>query len=282
MSGNKNNRKNRLKKGSSNQRASFWPPFRAGLAAALAMTGVFLLAAAFIFLHDALTQSAYFRADTIDVRGMERLSRQAVLDTAGLEGRVNIVAVNLSMVRKRLAADPWIRSASVRRELPSRLIVTVREHRPLAVLDVGRFFLIDSQGCIFKEAAPPEMTGLPIISGMECADWEKTEGSRTKASGAVMSLLQCLEQDAGPPGLAVREIAVDREMGITVWTDGPVESIRLGYDGYEEKLERIQRIFAHVEANKDLPALEFVNAQSLKRIVATPAEQKSSEANKEV
>ncbi|MFO7839278.1 MAG: FtsQ-type POTRA domain-containing protein [Desulfosalsimonadaceae bacterium] len=279
---NKNNRKNRLKKGSARQRVSFWPALKAGGTALLAMAGFFLLAAAFIFFHDALIQCDYFNAESINVRGMERLSREMVLDTAGLEGEVNIIAVNLSMVRKRLVAYPWIRSASVRRELPSRLSVSVREHRPLAVLDVGRFFLIDSRGSIFKEAAPPEMTGLPIISGLECADWKKPDGSRTKVSSAVMSLLQCLEDGAGPRGLAVHEIAVDREMGLTVWSNGPAERIHLGYDGYEQKLQRIRRIFAYIEANRELQPLEYLNAQNPKRIVATPAEQKSSEANKEV
>lgn len=284
MSVNKPARKNRYKK-------AVQPPTGisfAGLAwqwlkAACGFSGFCLMGVFFIFSYDAMTQCDYFRAAEITVHGEKRLSEQAVLELAELEDEVNILSVNLSMIRKRLVAAPWIQSAAVRRELPSRLSISVKEHEPLALLDVGRLFLINTAGEIFKEAEPMEMTGLPVISGMDYVDWKRTDGPETKVFKAVMAFLDLQEKK---PSLfsdrAVREIRVDPEMGLSVRLSDPVVRLELGFDAYERKLKRIRRILAHVEANERLPAVEALDAHNPKRIIATPADRKMGEANKEV
>jgi cell division protein FtsQ len=284
LSVNKPARKNRYKK-------AVQPPTGislAGLAwqwlkAACGFGGFCLMGVFFIFSYDAMTQCDYFKAAEITVHGEKRLSEQAVLELAELEDEVNILSVNLSMIRKRLVAAPWIQSAAVRRELPSRLSISVKEHEPLALLDVGRLFLINTAGEIFKEAEPMEMTGLPVISGMDYVDWKRTDGPETKVFKAVMAFLDLQEKK---PSLfsdrAVREIRVDPEMGLSVRLSDPVVRLELGFDAYERKLKRIRRILAHVEANERLPAVEALDAHNPKRIIATPADRNMGEANKEV
>ena len=284
MSVNKPARKNRYKK-------EVQPPAGIGfpklawqwLKGACGFGGFCLMGVFFIFSYDAMTQCDYFRAAEITVQGEKRLSEQAVLELAELEDEVNILSVNLSMIRKRLVAAPWIQSAAVRRELPSRLSISVKEHEPLALLDVGRLFLINTAGEIFKEAEPMEMTGLPVISGMDYVDWKRTDGPETKVFKAVMAFLDLQEKK---PSLfsdrAVREIRVDPEMGLSVRLSDPVVRLELGFDAYERKLKRIRRILAHVEANERLPAVEALDAHNPKRIIATPADRNMGEANKEV
>ncbi|MFW5901679.1 MAG: cell division protein FtsQ/DivIB [Thermodesulfobacteriota bacterium] len=282
--GTKPRRKNRYKKEARPPTGIRFPRLAwQWLKAACGFSGFCLMGVFFIFSYDAMTQCDYFRAADIPVHGEERLSEGTVLEMAELEEGVNILSVNLSMIRKRLVAAPWIQSAAVRRELPSRLSVSVREHEPLAVLDVGRLFLINTAGRIFKEAEPMEMTGLPVISGMDYVDWKRSDGPETKVFKAVMTFLDLLEKK---PSLfsdrAVREIRVDPEMGLSVRMSEPMVRVELGFDAYEQKLQRVRRILAHVAANDRLPAVEVLDAHNPKRIIATPADRKRGEANKEV
>jgi hypothetical protein len=72
--------------------------------------------------------------------------RQAL---APLLGR-NLLRLRLAEVRLRLAANPWIASAEVAKELPDRLRVTVAERRPAVLLRGG------------KELAYADAAGRPI------------------------------------------------------------------------------------------------------------------------
>jgi len=104
------------------------------LAAAAAGAAFSLL---FVFVFDFLTQSGYFRAEEITVKGRNRLSEPEVLKQAQIASGMNILSVNLAKAGKLLMTHPWIADAEVRRELPSGIHIRITEHKPAAVLDIS-------------------------------------------------------------------------------------------------------------------------------------------------
>ena len=74
----------------------------------------------------------------------EQVARQARVQKGD-----NILSIKLSLVRNRLLAHPWIARAEVSRVIPSRLVIRVKEHTALAIVDLGQKFLINHQGQIF-------------------------------------------------------------------------------------------------------------------------------------
>ncbi len=91
----------------------------------------------FVFFHDFLTQSEYFRAEQITVKSMHRLSEEEVLKQAQIRKGMNILSVNLAKAGKLLRSHPWIADAEVRRELPSGIHIRITEHKPAAVLNLS-------------------------------------------------------------------------------------------------------------------------------------------------
>ena len=91
----------------------------------------------FVFVFDFLTQSGYFRAEEITVKGRNRLSEPEVLKQAQIASGMNILSVNLAKAGKLLMTHPWIADAEVRRELPSGIHIRITEHKPAAVLDIS-------------------------------------------------------------------------------------------------------------------------------------------------
>ena len=74
----------------------------------------------------------------VTVRGNERLSTGEVLAIVdGLRGR-NILTVELDEWQQRLLASPWVEDATLRRMLPSRIDVAIRERRPIGIARLGR------------------------------------------------------------------------------------------------------------------------------------------------
>ena len=101
----------------------------AAVVAFAAVTGFFIL------IHEIVTQCDYFAAEKVTIEGTQRLTHEQVARQARVRTGDNILSVNLSLARKRLLAHPWIADAEVSREIPSRLIIRVKEHTVLAVVD---------------------------------------------------------------------------------------------------------------------------------------------------
>ncbi|MCP4688110.1 MAG: FtsQ-type POTRA domain-containing protein [Desulfobacterales bacterium] len=239
-------------------------------------TGVICATAAlsllFIFSHDFLVQCNYFNAAVVSVTGCRRLSETAVMNQAGVAPGVNILSVNLTLARKRLLAHPWIDYAEVRRDIPDAIHIRVREHVPLAVLDLGREFLINQGGAIFKSAAPGESAGLPLITGLTFADIGEAGESPAKPFQAVLDVLALGARDGVVlPNQLVREIHVDREIGLTLVAFEQERAIKLGYGSYPQKYARLRNVLFYMKQRRELVDFISIDLNDLERVVVSPA-----------
>lgn len=235
----------------------------------------------FIFIHDVFTQCDYFKAETITVEGGQRLTRDRILKIADIEEGVNLVSLNLKIVRKRLLAHPWIAEADIRRTFPGSIFIRIREQEGLAVLDFGKQFLINKDGVIFKEAQASDITGMPVMSGIDYSDWKTLE---TPGSPVFVSVLEILNigrsSDAILPNTIIKKINVDREIGLTLETDGPVRIIQLGYGDYRKKYSRLKKILSYVEQNEEISFIKEIDLRNPDHIVARPGNEKLSDKDK--
>ena len=244
------------------------------MAAVSLMTAMSII---FIFGYDLLTQCDYFRANSIIVKGTNRLSQNQIIKHTGIDAGINIFSVNLSATRKRLLAHPCIADAEVSRELPDGINIRIKEHKPIAIIDLGRKFLINDQGEIFKELASSDLDNLPVIIGLEFSDLDVSgldvSGKfRNIAFNAVMDVLQ-LGRKAGSiiPNTLLKVIRVDRETGITLYAFKDIKAINLGYNNYSDKYERLKRVFFYMEKEHNFSDFDTIDLNNLDRIVVNPA-----------
>jgi len=279
--GKKKLRKNRYKKRSRKNQYRAKGLFKSRPTLYLAISaGVGLLTAmslGLVFIHDLLTQCEYFEATAISTNEGERLSRADILKQAGIGIGDNILSINLPLVRARLLSHPWISEAEVSRVFPSEMTITVKEQEPVAVLVLGRHFVINAQGEIFKELDDTDQQNLPVVTGLEYSDLNSPGEPRTRAYAAVMEALELkhrVEKDI--PGLAIRQIIVDREIGLKLQTQGRIQSILLGYHHYATKYDRLKKIYFYLKKEQLFTKVDSLNLVNLDRIVLKPAKVLSS------
>ena len=100
-----------------------------------------------------LAQRPMFTLKTIRIEGigqseLRRVNPLIVRGTALPRIKGNFFTANLDTVRTAFESVPWVRKATVQREWPNTLIVTVEEHQPLATWgDDGR--LMSVRGDLF-------------------------------------------------------------------------------------------------------------------------------------
>lgn len=229
------------------------------------------MALVFIFVHDFITQSDYFRADAISVEGCERLTEQEVLATAKIKEGDNFVSMNLKAIQKKLLAHPWIETAEIARTPSGVISIRIREQTPLAVVDFGKRFLINTEGVIFKEATEAETVGMTVISGIGYSDWKAPE---TPSAPFLSSTLAVLKASARPDGVlsngVLKHILIDKEMGLTLKIEGPVRMLKLGYGDYDIKYSRLGKIVSHLTADETIGYIENMDMRNPDSVVAKP------------
>jgi cell division protein FtsQ len=243
-----------------------------------------LVSFVFIFSYDFLTQCDYFRAEKLVVTGTDRLSEKQVLEQAQIKKGINIISVNLTMARKRLLAHSWITEADVSRDLPNGIHIRIKEHQPLAVLDLGRKFLINTSGEIFKEMEASDPDQLPIISGLEFSDINTRDKPRSIPFNAVMNVLELGQKCKSVlPYKIIKKIQVDREMGLTIYAFDRIKEIKIGYNDYPNKYDRLKNILVHLKKRQGFSHLESIDLNNLNRIVIHPTKKESpAQGHKEV
>ena len=271
--GKKRTRKNRYK-----QRSKSGAP-GAGAKRLLALVtfvlGVTAFSALLVLVYAMLTQTDYYRAKHLPVSGNERLGADTVLHLAGLAPGVQILDLNLGQVHGRLLAHPWIAAARVAREIPDTLRVTVREHRPLAVMDMqlGRRYLLNTEGRLFKSWDATDPQDLPVVTGLAYRDLPIRGESGSEPFRAVMALLT---GTGAWERLSLARIEADPEIGLTLVVAGSDQRIQMGYGHYPEKLNRLMALQRRLQAGNYMHDFASIDVSDLERIVVAPVQSTSS------
>ncbi len=258
---------------------------------ALAVGGLLLFAVfnlALILTHDWLTQTSLLPIETVQVKGARRLADETVRQRAGIAMDGNILAVNLGTARRRLQAHPWIAEARVMREIPTGIVIRVREHECAAVLNLGRQFLISAEGIVFKERQNGECSEVPLISGIDYADLGFEGHAPGAALDAALALLEESEAWRDPGGQhKIREIRADPDLGLTLFVAPPgshpaYRTIILGFANWPHKSRKLAAIRSYLKRRRLMPDARIFNLRDPDRIVISPQTPAASTPTKEV
>ncbi len=116
------------------------------------------------------------RIEAAGAAELRRVNPLTVRGTAVPKIKGNFFTANLDTVRLAFETVPWVRKATVRREWPNELIVTVEEHEPLGTWG-GDGRLLSVQGDVFTAnlAEAEEDGDLPEFDGPEGSEKEVVE-----------------------------------------------------------------------------------------------------------
>jgi cell division protein FtsQ len=98
----------------------------------------------------------------------QRVAAEGVLQMLRSETNGNFFTVDIEHVRQSLEKLPWVRSVSIRREFPHRLVLQLEEHQALARWNNAA--LVNQQGEVFsvgKDSAAVSNQPLPNFNGPE-------------------------------------------------------------------------------------------------------------------
>ena len=166
---------------------------------------------------------------TIEIKGAQHLVEDSVRAALPVKVGENIFTTDLGDVTRTLRGDPWIRSASAHRVLPNTLVVEIREHEPIAVVQLGTdLYLAEENGHPFKKAdvEAGETEHLPIVTGIGRDEMRTAPHETSELITRALGVLSHWRANAMRPEIS--EIHVDAHHAVTLRTYDRGVAIQLG------------------------------------------------------
>jgi len=224
------------------------PTVRASLAVLLPAVAVLgALAFAAPYAVAAVRRHPYFAVREVIVRQTHRVAADEIRRVAGIAPGMSVWDVDARSAEARLRDHDWIRAAHVRRELPHRVVIQVREERPVAILAVddgkaGEFY-VAAHGRVFARVGAGDPRDFPYVTGIASSDLRDADALGPRALRRALGLVRIAGRGSATLG-AVSEVHVDRTRGLTLMPVRPAVPIELGWTGFAEKLARLPRVLA--------------------------------------
>jgi cell division protein FtsQ len=181
-----------------------------------------LVAAAALIVAAGLVAATYtplFAADAIRVRGAHHLTKAEILRASGLERGVNVFHLDADAIEARIEREPWVAEATLTKELPGTLVVTIRERVPVAVVNDGSVErLVADDGGLLGIGAP---SNLPRIVADEGATTTDAAAVRSAADVVAAMRPDVRRQVAFVRLLRGGDVALELRSGITVVYGSP-------------------------------------------------------------
>ena len=239
-----------------------------------------------IYIHDAVLQSPLFDVKTIMIDGLDRVTRDEVLARIGLDKPSNIFELQPDLLEKELNTHPWIRMATVKRQLLSTISIKIEEQEPLAIVTIENLadIVINAQGAPFKEYEPAkdDLKALPVISGVDLSLSNSTYLFEGDLFNAVMEILRIkgfgqIKTILGDENTGILinilntypNTSFTKNLNDTESENKTIIQVKLGFDGFEKKLARARQIQRYIKANYPDKTISAIDLFSLEKVFVT-------------
>jgi cell division protein FtsQ len=179
-----------------------------------------------------------FKLSTIDVGGNRLIPSRLALEMVPVRRGTNIFAVDLDAIERALKQDPRIREVTIRRELPSKIIITIREREPIMLLSANQLYGVDQEGTVIPLSQEAGLQDLPVLTGV-FPEVQPGAGYEYLGVQKGLEIRQAIAQVAPSLLDKVSEINVARPEAPIIYFVRGAGMVRLGCGDLRVKLRRL-------------------------------------------
>jgi len=215
--------------------------------------------------YEIFAAATFFKLERIEVPRLQQLSRDEIVSLTGVKLGDSLLELDLQHVAEQLEKNPWVEKLKVRRRFPGTLSIEITERVPVAVVNMGYLYYLDSKGEIFKPLTEGDRLDFPVLTGISEEDLLKdADGTKIMLTMA-LGLMEMLKKGTVFRLSDVSEIHLDKGYGYTLFTTRGGIPVKLGNSDFQGKLARFSRIYTELTAQ--IASLEYVDLNYPDKIV---------------
>lgn len=230
----------------------------------LSCSGALLVVGGFVAVQ-LLMASDQFRIDQISVSGGRHLSQQQIVALSDIRPGLNTFELDLDLIGRKLEENPWVRRAQVQRVFPREVKIGIEERSPVAIINLGLLYYLDSKGEVFKLLDGADQLDFPVLTGFDAQRIAQHEPQVATELTQVVALIADLAQRREFGLDQISEIHREPSGSLSLFTLNGGVKVRLGRNDYRHKLDRLERIYAELKPR--LPILDYIDLNVDEKVI---------------
>ncbi len=222
------------------------------------------------WLHEHPPPLFDFSVSEIRVRGNAHVTTEEVLARLGLDAPVSVLELGLAQVAGRITTHPWIRNASIRRQIPLGLIITVEERQAVGLVVTGKNYLVSADAVILEEVEETLVPALPTVRPTWSVEYRAGEYLRDPRLLGGFQLLELLRKAPRLRRMQVQEVTVEADGNYILQLTGDRAFLRLGPAEPLPQLSRLDVALRH--RGQGLESFAYVDLRFPGRVILKPLE----------
>lgn len=209
--------------------------------------------------YNYLTTTERLAVKSVELRGLSRV------ETAEVEKRVadmrgeNILLLPLDKYVARLSGHPRIRSILLKKILPNKVLCTVEEREPVALVYAERFYEVDEEGMVLTSDELTDYMDLPIVTGLNRRSVKEGMYCKDPQLASALRVLGICKRYGGSFANDISELRIGGN-GVSVVSLKEGMVLLLGDSEFENRLKKfflIRSTIAKKEETSKLIDLRF-------------------------
>jgi cell division septal protein FtsQ len=215
--------------------------------------------------YRAFSAVTLFSLKKIEVSAVKHLTREELLELAGVEPGKDLLRMNLKRMGEHILQNPWVETVRINRYYPDALSIAVTEREPVAIVNMGFIYYLDKKGNVFKVLNQGDKLDYPVVTGFSEEEMGSDPKGTKEALDATCELLKIL-RDKGAFILAdVSEIHYDKGYGFTLFTAAGALPVKVGSGDFSAKVERFARIYRDLMVQ--MPSIHYIDLDYNDKII---------------
>jgi cell division protein FtsQ len=219
-----------------------------------------------VYSYHWLGRSDFFQVTSIDIIGNQEVSKETIIQLAGVDVHANLLALDLDSIAPRIRGYGWIESVNLRKEWPSRLRIEVRERRPVALLNTPKgLYYVDSKGDPFAPLTGQAELDFPIITGLENALTFHGNSVQIQIDGAydkVQAILQFIgfarRGSSSLPAQNISQVHFAADHGVILFLADRPFPIYLGQELGKKSYTRLAKVLYWLYKKKEFQTVAYI------------------------
>ncbi|MFO7891549.1 MAG: FtsQ-type POTRA domain-containing protein [bacterium] len=214
-----------------------------------------------------IDDSEKFCLQDIEVQGNIYFSKEEILQECGIKKDESIWNLDLKSMNKNLTKNPFLEEIHIYRCFPDKLVISVQEKKPVALLKVnGAFLTLDRNGLVLPSKIG-KMYDLPLISG----DFKGRIGVGYQAGGKKLKFsLNLLNMiiDLQPRLYSeISEIMVKDKDEVWFFTTRYGIPVKAGKDKWIYKINCLTEVMEKLLRNNELNQIKYIDLRYRDQII---------------
>lgn len=192
--------------------------------------------------------SPRFAVSEIMTSGGKRRGPEDIASIAGIAKGQNVFSIDLDAARRRLAADPWIETAELTRQLPGTISIRVTEREASGIVAMAEgTYLVTRDGLVIKRVESGDPLDYHVVTGILLKTLVEDREGATRTIRQALDLAYDYDRSPLAQRSPIQEVHVEPngDMTLVVGKSGVV--LRMGSGPYRKKLDQAVRIVGELD-----------------------------------